>query len=333
MHALSNLAVGRPPRPGAAAWAPRRTLRRPWGCGLAWAWALALWCLFCVGASPARASELLVDDRPSIDVWPNVTLLADAEHRYTAEQLVASPQRFAAPTGTASNLGRRAETIWLRVPVLVPGQPPGTPHQRRVLEIDYPTLNLVELSVWRDGQRVASHRMGNRLALGDRPMATRTLSAPLELAPGPYVLLMRVQTLTSVVLPITLRSTEAFTRHESQVQLTQGLLLGLALCMMLYSLAHWLHLHDAVFLDYTLLLAGNTVFSLTYFGIGPTWLWPEWPQLSEQAAPMGIMLAVVAGTRFTRATLAVREVSVAVDALLAWRGSLRCWAWRCACSA
>ena len=70
--------------------------------------------------------------------------------------------------------------------------------------------------------------------------------------------------------------------------------LGLALCMLLYSLAHWLGLRDPVFLDYALLLLGNSVFSLAYFGIGAQHLWPDAPGLSMQIAPMGIMLAVVA---------------------------------------
>ncbi len=312
MEAPSNPPAWRPLCSTAALSAAVRMLRRVGGAWLA----LVLWFTLCAGAAPAQARELLLDDRPTINVWPSVTLLADTDHSYTAEQLVFLPQRFVTPTGTASNLGRRAETLWLRVPLRVPEHAPGAPPLPRVLEIDYPTLNLVELSVWRGNQLVGRHRMGNQLPLAERAMATRTHAAPLDLAPGSYVLLLRVHTLSSVVLPITVRTAEAFTRYESQVQLTQGLLLGLTLCMMLYSLAHWLSLRDAVFLDYALLLAGNAVFSLTYFGIGPMWLWPQWPAVSALAAPMGIMVAVVAGTRFTRATLAVREVSVVIDTLL-----------------
>ena len=158
--------------------------------------------------------------------------------------------------------------------------------------------------------------MGNQLPRADRALPTRTHAAPLLLAPGEHELLLRVQTLSSVVLPITLRTPQDFTRYESQVQLAQGITLGLALCMLLYSLAHWVVLRDRVFLDYALLLLGNTVFTLSYFGLGAQYLWPDWTQLSTQIAPMGIMVAVAAGTRFTRATLVVHEVSRAVDLLL-----------------
>jgi diguanylate cyclase (GGDEF)-like protein len=272
--------------------------------------------MLCGAAMPALAGELLLDERPAIDAWPAVTVLADGKHSYTAEQLAQQPQRFEPPGGTAGNLGHRAETVWLRLPLQVPQPPQGAAALRRVLEIDYPSLNHVDLSVWSGSQLVASHRMGNGLRMDERPMATRAHAAPLELAPGRYVLLLRVQTLSSLVLPITVRTSEDFTRYESQVQLAQGMLLGLALCMMLYSLAHWLSLRDPVLLHYTLMLAGNALFSLNYFGVGPMWLWPDWPALSVQASPMGILMVVVAGTRFTRATLGLRQISVALDVLM-----------------
>lgn len=276
-------------------------LRRLW---------LALW--LCALVGPALGEPLQLDGRAAVAAWPAITQLADPDGSYTVEQLAGQPQRFEVPTGTVANLGRRDTIIWLRLPVVVPG-----PHEvHRVLEIDYPSLNEVDLYVVRDGRVLAHHRMGNHLALAERALPTRALAAPLHLQPGSHELLLRVRTLTSVVLPITVRTPEAFMHFESQVQLVQGAMLGLTLCMLLYSLAHWVSLRDPVFLDYGLMLLGNTVFSLAYFGIGAQHLWPDAPGLSLQIAPMGIMVAVVAGARFTRATLVVHEISRVVDLIL-----------------
>jgi diguanylate cyclase len=281
-----------------------------------------LCCRLCVllavgmAALPARAAPLQVGAAPAVPMWSATTVLADPAGAYTVGQLIGQAQRFESPGGTASNLGRQAQTLWLRVPIVVEGSGP----LRRVLEIDYPPLNQVDLYLVRDG-RVQSHqRMGNQVAAAERAMATRTHAALLELAPGGQEILLRVQTLSSVLLPMTLRTPEDFTRHESLVQLVQGLIFGLVVCMLLYSLAHWVSLRDPVFLDYALLLLGNTVFSLAYFGIGAQYFWADWPTVSLQAAPMGIMLAVFAGTRFTRATLAVHQISPAIDLLLRLAG-------------
>lgn len=80
---------------------------------------------------------------------------------------------------------------------------------------------------------------------------------------------------------------------------------GLALCMLLYSLEHWASLRDTLFGYYALLLGGNVVFLLSYFGIGPLYLWPELPQLSQQIAPLGVLVSVAAATVFIRRALRV----------------------------
>ena len=269
------------------------------------AWLVALcWCL----GSAAAAAPLVLDERPSIAVWPATTVLLDPAGEYSIEQLAGQPQRFAAHPGTPGNLGRAAQTVWLRVPLQVPAGA----GVRRVLDIDYPALNQVDLWVITAGQVQSHQRMGNELRLDERPLPTRTHAASLDLPPGEHELLLRVHTISSMVLPITLRTTQAFTAHESLAQLVQGVIIGLALSMLLYSLSHWFSLRDGVFLDYALLLGANTVFTLSYFGIGALYLWPDWPQLSMQVAPMAVMVAVVAGTRFMHSTLAVNEISRAI---------------------
>lgn len=270
-----------------------------------WLAALCL-CLGTVLASvAAAAAPLVVDGRAALPLWPGVTMLADPEQALSVDEAITQGARFIVPTGTASNLGRSTSTAWLRVPLSVAG-----PRALdRVLEIDYPSLNRVDVYLVQQGRVLQHQRLGNELRFGERPLPSRSHAAPLRLAPGEYELLLRVNTLSSMLLPMTLRTPQDFTRAESTVQLLQGLIAGVTLCMLLYSLAHWVSLRDRVFLDYALLLIGNTVFTLSYFGIGAQYLWPDWPALSMQIAPMGIMIAVAAGSRFMNGTLAVHEVS------------------------
>lgn len=287
---------------------PARRRAGPWPAALLLAgllWLLAL---------PAAAQALLVDGRGALPAWPAVTVLVDAEARLTPEQALAAGTRFQRPEGTPSDLGRSASTVWLRVPLAVPG---GEPVQR-VLEIDYPSLNRIDLYLVRGGQITQHLRMGNTLRKSERVMPTRTHAAPLTLAPGEHEVLLRVQTQSSLVLPITLRTPEDFTVHESREQLVQGIAIGLALCMLLYSLTQGVGLRDTMFIDYALLLGANVVFTLAYFGIGAQYLWPEHPALSLKVAPMSVMVAVAAGTRFMAAALAVHEISPLIARLLRW---------------
>lgn len=270
---------------------------------------LGLALVLCLIASRAIGAPIQVDEREAVDLWPATSVLLDAGNDFSREQAIALRPRFVKPEGTASNLGRRMGTVWLRIPLRVPE---GETLQR-VLEVDYPLLNQVDLYLLRDG-RVQSHqRMGTQLRRAERALPSRAHAAPLALSPGDYELLLQVSSTSSMVLPITLRTPQDFTRYESQVHLVQGITLGLALCMLMYSLAHWVVLRDRVFVEYALLLSGNTVFALSYFGLGAQYLWPDWPRLSMNIAPMGIMVAIAAGARFTRTTLAIAEISRGID--------------------
>lgn len=277
---------------------------------------VALGASLCVQAAATPA--LPVPPGADVDLWPGVGVLAEAGPPLDVEAVAARAGAFAMPGGTPSNLGRRDETVWLRVALQVPGEQV----QRRIVEIDYPSLNRVDLYLLSAGQVRSHQRMGNTLARAERALPARTLAAALDLAPGEHELLLRVRTGSSLVLPMTLRTPESFTQAESRVQLVQGVILGLALCMLLYSLAHWVSLRDRAFLDYALLLTGNTLFTLSYFGIGAQYLWPDAPGLTSKMAPMTVMLAVFAGARFIRATLSVHEISPAVDVVLRGAGGV-----------
>lgn len=277
---------------------------------------LSLWLSAMAGPARADAPALVVDSRIEVPVWPSVTVLSDGAGKLTLPQALSAAEagQFEVPRGTPSNLGRSASTVWLRVVVEVPGASP----LHRVLEIDYPPLNRIDLYVLKDGELLEHMVLGNQLRLADRVTPARTHAAPLYLDPGRHELLLRVHTQSSMVLPMTLRTPENFNSSESRAQIVLGMLVGLALCMLLYSLTHWLGLRDVLFLDYALLIAANLVFVLAYFGLGAQYLWPDWPALSMSVAPMAVMVAVVASTRFMSAALAVHEISPLGARLLRW---------------
>ena len=279
------------------------------------AWRL-LALLLCLGLGAAHANEpaLLLDSRSAVAVWPAVSILADAEGSLTLAQAMAAAAagRFTVPEGTPSNLGRSANTVWLRFAVEVPGAEP----VQRVLEIDYPPLNRIDLHVLKDGALLESMVLGNQLRQAQRMTPARTHAAPLFLQPGHHELLLRVHTQSSLVLPMTLRTPEGFIASESRAQILLGMLIGLALCMLLYSLNNWLGLRDVLFLDYAALLGANLVFVLAYFGLGAQYLWPDLPSLSMQVAPMAVLVAVAAGARFMAAALQVHEISRFIGVLL-----------------
>jgi diguanylate cyclase len=263
-------------------------------------------------AADTRGTALVVDGQRSIELWDAVTLLHDPEHTLTVQQVVARRAAFTAHTGKAANLGRTPHAVWLRVPLQVPGLTP----QQRVLRVDYASLNAVDVYLVQGDAVLQVEHTGNRLPLAERALPTRSQAAALQLPVGDSELFIRVKSQSTVVLPLTLHTPDSFTSAEAGSQLVLGGMLGLVACMLLYSLIHWASLRDRVFIDYALMLAGNIVFFLGYFGIGALYLWGEQPWLSVWASPIAILVSVAAGTSFIRIALGVREFSVATDRVL-----------------
>lgn len=257
---------------------------------LAIAWlALLLPAFAAAGTATTPPPPLQLDDRSATHAaWPAISLLADPGKTLGAEQALARLEQFQPPTGAYATLGLRQEAVWLRLPVEVPMGTSG----RWVLDIDYPVLNRIDVHIARDGALVQHAVLGNLQPYSQRPIGSRSHALALELQPGAhYEILLRVQTVGAMILPISLSRAAAFHARAMGEQMLQGVLNGLGLCLLLYSLAQGLSLREPLFAKYALLISGSLLFSLLQFGIGAQYLWPDavWMELH-----MGGLSALIA---------------------------------------
>jgi diguanylate cyclase (GGDEF)-like protein len=253
--------------------------------------------------SAAAAAPLVLEDAtPVVHVWPALTLLAEPDGApLTAEEALAAPQRFAKPPAAAGSLGLRQEAVWLRIPFeLREGA-----SRRWILDIDYPALNRIDVHLARDGRIVQQARLGNLQPRDSRPMASRSHAVPLALEPGArHELLLRVQTQGALILPITLNQPAAFHARAMGEQMLQGLLGGLGLCLLLYSLSQWITLREPLFGKYAVLISGSLLFSLFQFGIGAQYLWPGNLWMERHAGGLAALLATCGSFLFIEQVLA-----------------------------
>ena len=271
----------------------------------AWARRFALFCL-ALASGLAVAQPLRLDATAGvIDAWPAVTVLSDPTHGLTLEQVLARRSEFAAPTGPHANLGPRKDAVWLRIEVqLPPGARPDW-----VLALEYASLDKVELHVLGGKELQATVRLGRTLPFSQHPLPSAWHATPITLEAGrTHELFLRIETRSSMLLPLVIATPEAFHGREARAQMLQGLLAGAALCLLLYSLAHWLTLRDAVFLHYALALGCTALFFIAYFGLGPQHLWGDNAWWVEHAAPLAVLAALAGGCLFIDRALAVAEL-------------------------
>jgi hypothetical protein len=251
-----------------------RTCPRAWLPGR-WLAALALLVALAAlaGGRPAAAQTLRLDARtPEVAVWPVVTVLHEAAAPLTLDRGAGPPR----PTSAAAGCWR------------------STTHP----------LNEVDVHVVSDGRPVAHHRLGNALPFDQRPMQSRAHAVTLDLPAGQsHELFLRVHSTSSLLVPLRLYREDAFLQHESQRELVQGLMIGVTLALLVYSVVNGVSLRDPLFWQYALMLLGVTTFFVSYTGIGNQHLWNEQTGLLAKIAPLGILLALAAGSLFVSGAL------------------------------
>jgi diguanylate cyclase len=227
-----------------------------------------------VGAAP-----LLLDDATRrLEAWPAATLLPEAGQPMTLADVLQARDRFVPVPNSNATLGLRRQAVWLRVPVAVAEGSEG----RWVIDIDYAVLNRVEVYVVQ-GVRVLAHAtLGNLQPVDQRPLGSRTPAMAMDLPAGATLdIYLRVQTQGAMVLPIHLSKPGVFQERALAEQLLQGLLAGLGLCLVIYSLMQAMTLRQTLYLKYALLTASSVLFSVYQFGIGAQFLWRDvrWVEL------------------------------------------------------
>lgn len=265
-----------------------------------------LWGLCCLlwtlGALPAIASPLLLDDStPVHDAWPQVRVLSDPDRSMGVADAFRRLAEFRPPASPHAGMGFRDDALWFHVPVTV------APHSddRWVLELDYALLNRTEVYVARAGRIRHVATMGSLLPFRDRPLGSRTPAVMLDLRPGEDVdVLFRVDTRSSVIVPVKFMTPAAFHSRANHEFLLQGILIAIGLCLLVFSVQQWINLKDAVYGKYAAVIVCHLLFSMHLFGLGAIYLWTDQPWIEVHMAGLSLLLVSATLALFVEAVLA-----------------------------
>lgn len=259
---------------------------------------------FASAAPPGAGGDdtlLLVDRVGRIEAWPTVTVLFESGEPLTIEQVSRSFERFARPRSAYAALGVSTAAVWLRIPLAVAADSDG----HWILDVDYAPLDLIDAYLLgKEGDVLERVALGNRRPFASRPLQSRTHTVPLTMRAGErYDLVIRVVSSGTLVLPVTLNKPTAFHAAAVREQMLQGVLTGIALCLLLYSLAQWLVLREPFFLKYCVLITGSLLFSLLHFGIGTQYLWTDLFAIEHYAGGMSALVALIGSFLFIEQAL------------------------------
>ena len=274
-------------------------LARLWraGCGVA---SMVLYLLVLTalpGQVQAGEPLVLTHDRPEVDAWEAVTLQADPTYQLSVEDMLNRLGEFKPPVRPGNSLGLHKAAMWLHIPIVA------REAQRTswVVKLGYSSLR-ADLYLAQGGKVLQQARARQS---DPAQLAGRTPAMAFDLQPGQqYDLLVRVHATGPLILPITVSEMPIHLRHALGEQILQGLLNGLAFCLLAYSLIQWVTQRDRMFGFYALVVLGSAGFSLQFFGIGPQYLWPNNPWMDMHSGPAAGLMALTGSFLFLGHTLA-----------------------------
>ncbi len=208
-------------------------------------------------AAPVSASDVLRLEGDRLSLVPHAAFWRDADRRQGIESVSQHPEWFQ-PTPAYANWGFDPEAAyWFRVLL----HNPAATSQQRILLLDFPLLDHVELYVPDGKGGFLRSVTGDTEPWHGRPLQIRQLALPLEVPPvATLPVFVRIESSSNIIFPASLHTPESFWADTSRVQLWQGIFYGAMLLLTAYSFFVYLIAREKVFLHYGLSLLPTTAY-------------------------------------------------------------------------
>lgn len=261
----------------------------------------------------AYCGEIVVGSEPSYSLSEFVSSLEDPAGSLTVEDVAGFPLqgRFVplSPDSPRTNFGLTHSVFWLRVPLRTgAGAPSGW-----LLEVDYPSLDSVELFIPRDGgfeRRVS----GDLLPFTARPMMHVSHVFPVSLeGDSSRVLYLRVRSQGTVSAPLRLWQPAELWKSDQRKYAGLSLYFGMLTGLALYNFLLYLSLRDHLYLLYVAFVVSMAVGQSALTGFGGQFLWPESAWWTNVSLPAGMGLTGVFATIFARGFLSTARKLPSLD--------------------
>ena len=248
----------------------------------------------------------------------HIEFLEDKNGLLTIEQVAASTD-FSYAGEDTPNFGFSDSVYWFRFSV---NNQSG--FENFLLEIGYPLLDYVELFE-KSGEGFASQSSGDMLVFSERARGHRTITFSNHQLPVKAVsYFLRVQTSSSIQVPIRAYTEESFFRMNSKEDSALLAYYSAILIMILFNFVLGLSLRDRIYIVYIGFLSSFVLLQLILNGNGHRWLFPSYPVISNTMLPVSIFVTFGFGYTFSRKFLDLSEVEAPIGRFLDY-GRHFCW--------
>ena len=267
--------------------------------------AVAAWCLLCLGwTSPAQAVDSPVIELASTNLGQplgrQMQVLEDPAGQLTIQQVLSRLERFEPSLRDVPNFSFTHSVYWFRLRLVNRV----SDEDNWLLEAQYPLVDRFTFYAVRDGQVLSTTEGGRALPFNQRAIKHRNVVYPIDVVKGQAVdVYIRVQTRSSLQLPLVLWTQHAFMARDHEEQFAFGLYYGVLAAMLLYNLMIYLSIRETSYFYYLHYIAGYIMFQMALNGLAYEYLWPDSPRWGAAAVPILICVALIGMVNFSRTFL------------------------------
>ena len=263
--------------------------------------ACLLWLLLLCPA-PGRAATgpvTLEAATRSVELSPHVRYFHDRAGSATPAAVFETLSRggFRPLPGHKASFGFKSGAFWFHADVLNRG----SIEQRWLLVQQFALSDRVDLYLRYPDGRITHQASGDFLPFNSRAIRYRHPNFWVGLPQGqPVQLLLRVESESSMQVPLALYQPGAFAELARDAQLVIGVYYGILLALLFYNLVLWLWLRDSSYFWYLFHVAGFGLVLFCLNGLAFEYLWPDSAWLQDKSVPLSICLALLAMQQFAR---------------------------------
>ncbi len=277
------------------------------GMGASFRAAFAALAMLVAGAATAAIEPvLLLPGDAETPLAANTRFATDAGANATAEDefgLIDSDAFQPLPRGNAT-FGFVDGAYWFHVRLLNRD----TDVHRRILAVNYVLLDYIDVYLRRADGSILHSSSGDMQEFNQRALRSRMPNFLIDLNDDEQAdLLVRVQSKSSMQVPLVLYSQKAFFERSRDGYLGIGLYYGILLALLLYNFILFVSLRDTNYFYYVLYVCGFGLVQLCLNGLAFEYLWPGSPWLANTAIPVSMALGMLFMHHFVRTFLDLRR--------------------------
>ncbi len=256
--------------------------------------------------------ELHHDSYSSIET--SIEYLEDCDRNLSLKEIQKSS--FAPYTKERSvNFGFTQSVYWFKIDLnnLSPNQ-----NKKWWVKIDYPLLESIDLYLINNGGKVLKYqRMGTSQPFHAREVVSHHFISELPLKNvADSTLFLRVETQSSMQLPLSILSSEELLAQMEQNNFFVGIYYGLFIIILLYNIVLFIYTHDRNYLRYILFLVSFILWQLSFDGLGIKYVWGDARWMIEHGSSTLIALTSFYALYFSRHFLNTPHFTPRMDKMI-----------------